>query len=211
MGKGQKAQDEGENGGQKQVADRAGEEMIPASRRGVGQIVGVEDNRLAPAKRKSRSMTVPTGSRWARGLRVRRPWARGWDHRGGQRSGRGKFVDGDGDDEAKEKIKCFHHGQSIQDVVECLPKMLACRLIQEFRRNTQTWMGVITRWDFPLEIWSLRVVICLGLTIESGEWVLSLVWFEKDWGTDRGSVDDREVRVDYDNRISAITTESWES
>ena len=206
MGKGQKAQDEGENGGQKQVAHRAGEGDDTGVAPGVGQIVGVEDNRLAPAKTEEQEHDGADGVEVGQGIKGQAALGAG----GGiteavSDQGVGKFVDGDGDDEAKEKIKCFHHGQSIQDVVECLPKMLACETYPRVPKKYPDLDGGHHKVGFSFGDMEFAGSDLLGsYHRERGVGFESCVVRKGLGELIEVSVDDREVRVDYDNRISAI-------
>lgn len=52
-------------------------EIRAESRRGFSKLKGSNWTGFPQPKRKSTSMAVPRGDRWANGFRVRRPWERG--------------------------------------------------------------------------------------------------------------------------------------
>ena len=114
-------------------------------------------------------------------------------------------MDGDGDNEAKKKIKCFHHGQSIQDVVECLPKMLACETYPRVPKKYPDLDGGHHKVGFSFGDMEFAGSDLLGsYHRERGVGFESCVVRKGLGELIEVSVDDREVRVDYDNRISAI-------
>lgn len=77
----------------------------------MGEVVGVEDNRLAPAEVNQEKHQCPQWVEVSQGIKSKsalRPGGRVTQSIGGESVG--EFVNGDGDDESKNQIKCFNHG-----------------------------------------------------------------------------------------------------
>ena len=75
----------------------------------MGEVVGIEDNRFAPAEAKEQEHQGADGVEM--GQRIKSQSALGTRSGVAETVGQegvGKFVDGNGDDETKKKIECFH-------------------------------------------------------------------------------------------------------
>ena len=75
----------------------------------MGEVVGVKDNRLAPAKAKEEKHDGADGVEVGQGVKSQAALGAGSRiAKSIRRRGVGELVDGNGDDQAKKKIKCFH-------------------------------------------------------------------------------------------------------